>query len=258
MASPSNKTDICNMMLGRIGSKRVTTAQITADTEVLAQHCNLHYEQTRDALVRSHRWRFAGARIKLASTWATAKVYTTDQYVENDDIWYKCATAHTSSALNEPPSSSWTTLSASTYTPDFEWDYMFDLPADFLAMRPTYDDNDTIYNNTLYSYVVEGSKYYTNEATVEMRYTKQVTDVTKFDPLFIEVLVLSGALKLVLPISQDEILYRDLKEELYGRKGLMSRVRAMDRQEQNTRGQDDFELWTSYFADNRDPTKLGS
>ena len=259
MAAPTIKTDICNMALDRIGHKNVTLAQITANTDPDAVICNRYYEQTRDALLRSYWWRFAGARIRLASTWATAKVYTTDQYVSNDSVWYKCAVAHTSAAATEPPHANWTTLVAADYTPDFEWSFMWDLPADFLANRYTYDENDA--HRSIYSYKVEGSKYYTSESAVDYVYTKKVETVTSFDPLFVEVLVLSMAVKLVLPLSQSFELYANLKEELYGargRPGLMSKVRAMDRQEQNTAGVFDYNTWNAAYRTSRDPTKLGS
>ena len=261
MASPDSKTDICNMSLGRIGHNQTTEALITADpcVDPDAKQCNLHYEQTRDALLRSHWWRFAGARIRLAAAWATAKVYTTDQYVSNDSVWYKCAVAHVSAAATEPPHANWTTLVAADYTPDFEWDYVWDLPADFFADRYTYDDNDA--HRSIYSYKVEGSKYYTRESAVDYVYTKEVTTVTMFDPLFIEVLVLSLALKLALPLTQDLKMYESIKDELFGsgrRKGLMSKVRTLDKQEQNTAGIVDYNTWLAAFRTSRDPTHLGS
>ena len=256
MALPDSKTDICNMALGRLGHKQTTAVLIAADSDPDAVQCNLFYEQTRDALLRSHWWRFAGARIRLVSTWAASKTYTTDQYVSNDSVWYKCLVAHVSAAATEPPHANWTTLAAADYTPDVEWDYMWDLPADWLADRYTYDDNDA--HRSPYSYKVEGSYYYTRESAVDYVYTKQVTTVASFDSLFIEVLVLALAIKLCMPLTSDNKMYADLREEMYGRKGLMSRVRAMDKQEQNTAGIFDKNTWLAAFRTSRDPTKLGS
>lgn len=68
MALPTTKTDICNLSLSRIGAKAVTSTQISDDTDPRAQHCNRHYEQTRDALIRSHWWRFASDRVALVAT----------------------------------------------------------------------------------------------------------------------------------------------------------------------------------------------
>jgi len=38
----------------------------------------------------------------------------------------------------------------------------------------------------------------------------------------------------------------------------MSRVRTMDRQEQNTKGIADYNTWLASFRTSRDPTHLGS
>lgn len=65
MALPAEKLDICNLTLDRIGEKAITAAQLAANTDPRAQRCNRHYEQTRDALQRSHWWRFARARSEL-------------------------------------------------------------------------------------------------------------------------------------------------------------------------------------------------
>jgi hypothetical protein len=217
MATPSTQLEICNMTLGRIGAKRITQAQLDASpiTDTRAQHCDLHYDQTRRALIRSHWWRFAKARSSLTAT----------------------------------------------TTPSFEWDYAFTLPTDFLAMRNVFEDNNTPKNNTIYSYSLEGNLLLTNESTCKIRYTKEVTTVTSFDPLFIEVLVLQHALKIVMPITQDNKTYQQIKDDLYGtprQKGLMSKVRAMDRQEQETLGVYDAQTWLTYFETDRNPLKLGS
>ena len=189
MANPSSKTDVCNLALSRIGSKTVTEAQITADTDVIAVHCNRHYEQTRDALLRSNAFWFARERASL---------------VESS-------------------------------TPPFEYSNSYKLPDDFLSPISVYDgsESDGIYR---YQYAIEGKKILINEDSCDLRYIKYITDVTEFDPLFIEVLVLSLSLKLVMPIAQDRKLYAEIKDELYGKGGVMSRVRAMDKQETNTKG----------------------
>ncbi len=243
MALPATKTDICNLSLNRIGEKAVTDAQITADTDPRAQRCNRHYEQTRDALQRSFWWRFARARIRLASAWATAKAYTTDQYTLNDDVWYKCLVAHTSvTTTNEPPNAAfWTTLVASDYTPENEWDFMFDLPDDFLRFRSILEESDSTSRNKRRA--IEGLVLFTNLSEVSLRYIQQVTDVTKFDPLYVEVLVLQFALKLVPPTagvgSAGQSLLSELKAEL---KPLMSQVKSIDRSETDTGGRSDWNL----------------
>jgi hypothetical protein len=243
MALPEDKLDVCNLSLNRIGEKAVTQAQLTADTDSRAQRCNRHYEQTRDALQRSHWWRFARARIRLASVWATAKAYTTDQYVLNDDVWYKCFLAHTSvTTTNEPPNATfWTTLVASDYTPENEWDFMFDLPAAFLRFRSIFEETDSTSRNRRRA--IEGLVLFTNLSEVSLRYIQRVTDVTAFDPLYLEVLVLQFALKLIPPTagvgSVGQALLSELKTEL---KPLMASVRSIDRNETDVGGRSDWNL----------------
>lgn len=249
-------TDICNLALGRIGISQITTAELTADTEPVPKDCNLHYTQTRDALLRSHLWRFAGARITLASAWEASIAYTTDQYVLNDDVWYKCAVAHTSAAATEPPHANWTTLTDAQVAGEFEWTYKFSLPSDFMRMRSIWEDNTTKKENSIYSYAVEGNYIYWNDSVLKMRYTKKETTVTNFDSLFTEVLVLSLALKLVMPRTQDGKLYTSIKDELY--KQVMPRVRTVDKQEQNTVGLDKHVTWNSARRVRRRDDKLGS
>jgi len=347
MALPDSKTDICNMALGRIGHKLTTEALINADTDPDAQQCNLHYEQTRDALLRSYWWRFAGVRVDLAvvsngdfahwtsddpDDWTTTEVGTNDVSQVGAGEGYggigtkKCniysavngtgvqiaqtittvvgleykfsiyidkITAGELTVVNLPEPTSgdthWDSIGTKTVTfiadatsfnlvilgytadptditfdsisvvvvPDFEWSYGYTLPSDFLAMRSIWGENQSN-ENTIYSYALEGDLLLSNENSMKIRYTKREVTVNNFDPLFIEVLTLSLAIKLCMPLTQDNKLYRDLREELYGRKGLMSRVRAMDKQEQNTAGIYDYNTWVSVYKTSRDPTRLGS
>jgi hypothetical protein len=193
-------TEILNMSLSRIGSKRLaysgtTETDLDANTTLEAILCNLQYEQTRDSVLRSHWWRFASTRAVLA---------------------------------------------LDTETPSSEWDYQFILPEDFLRMKSIYEDRFSDAN--LDSYALEGTFLLTNESSMSIRYIRKVTDVTEFDPLFIEVLVLHLALKLIpaLAGTKSEALTLDVKQDL---KNLTSQVRAIDRQETNTIGQYGLETW---------------
>lgn len=198
----ASETEICNMALGRIGSKRINDFTDTNEGNNEIIQCRLHYEQTRDALLRSHWWRFARTRVQL---------------------------------------------SANTTAPDFEYSTAFDLPNDFLReWLPPWEDNSEISGRTRNSYSLEGKQLLSNETTMRLRYVKKVTDVTEFDPLFVEVLILQLALKMVLPLSQDKSLYSGLHGELWGLPGvpgLMSRVRLMDKQETRTVGQNETSTW---------------
>ncbi len=71
-----SETSICNMALSDIGAKRIN--DFVTDTSTPAIQCRLHYEPTRDALLRSHWWRFATDRKKLSQD-------TTDPVFEWDN-----------------------------------------------------------------------------------------------------------------------------------------------------------------------------
>ncbi|KKM20609.1 hypothetical protein LCGC14_1643740 [marine sediment metagenome] len=55
-----SETSICNMALGILGGKLINS--FDDDTSPAAIRCRLFYGPTRDALLRSHAWRFASAR----------------------------------------------------------------------------------------------------------------------------------------------------------------------------------------------------
>ncbi|KKN75803.1 hypothetical protein LCGC14_0376790 [marine sediment metagenome] len=198
----ASETEIINQALGRIGSQRVSDFDDTSEDNLQSVQARLHYAQTRDALLRSHWWRFARTRVRLSPN-ATA--------------------------------------------PDFEYSTAFDLPNDFLReWLPPWEDNSEVQGRTRNSYSLEGKQLLSNESTMRLRYVKRVEDVTEFDPLFTEVLVLQLALKFVMPIAEDKVLWRIIYVELWGEpgiKGVMSRVRTMDKQETKTVGQNETPTW---------------
>ncbi len=77
-----SETSICNQSLGRIGGLQIKNVE--TDTSVQAIQCRLHYEQTRDALIRSYSWRFASERATLSAgttpdfEWSNAFTLPTD------------------------------------------------------------------------------------------------------------------------------------------------------------------------------------
>jgi hypothetical protein len=78
----SSPADICNLALAHLGEAPITS--LDEDT-LAARACALHYETTRDELLRSHRWNFASARAVLsrleaipAFGWAYAFALPTD------------------------------------------------------------------------------------------------------------------------------------------------------------------------------------
>ena len=141
----------------------------------------------------------------------------------------------------------------------FEWTYAYDLPTDFLRMKHSYEDIGSGATKQKYTYSMEGTQILSNETTMWIQYIKRVIDPTKFDPLFVEVLILELALKMVMPLAQDKVLRREIYDELWGtprQPGLMARVRVIDKQETNTIGVGDRMTWNNArFIGAGDPTK---
>lgn len=180
------------MALARFGSKRIDDYAAEADTSTEAIQCHTHYEQTRDALLRSFEWSFARDRAAL---------------------------------------------SAHTDTPDFEWDYKYALPADYLRLVYNYttDDSQQIGDRP----TIEGNFILTNDDEVEIVYIRKVTDPNEFDALFVECLVLSLAKKFVPAIAgtKSKDLADDIKKDL---ENILSSARTVCRQESNVSGRSDW------------------
>jgi len=92
MALSAAETALANQSLSKIGAKQYTAS----DGSFNEAQALVHFAQTRNALLRSFEWPFAKTRLRLVSGWLTDTVYTTDQYVWQSGLLYKCAVAHTS------------------------------------------------------------------------------------------------------------------------------------------------------------------
>jgi hypothetical protein len=190
-----NPTRICNQALARIGSARIDN--IDTDSSPEAIQCNIHYEATRDALLRRHQWGFAAARAALAQ---------------------------------------------STTTPAFGFAYQYPLPSDFMKLRAIYGDGGTRRNNSVYSHKLEAGNVLSDDSSMKILYTAKITDAGKFDPMFVECIVLRLALKLMPPLTNQagSRAAGQLATEL---QTMMPSVWAMDRDEQELLGRDDQATW---------------
>lgn len=209
----NSETSIINQGLGLIGSLRINDFSDTSETSPQMIQARLHYEPTRDALIRSFRWRFAAARSQLT---------------QDDD------------------------------SPAFEYDNQFVLPTDFMARRSVFGDSNIPMSNTRVTYALEGNLLLTNDSSVNLRYTKQVTDATLFDPLFVKVLALNLANDFIGPLAGGDKRIQDKIDRRLDK--LMPKVRAMDRQETNTQGKADRGTWNDSRLTNggRIDSQLGS
>jgi hypothetical protein len=131
------------------------------------------------------------------------------------------------------------TLSQTT-APAFQWTYAYLLPVDFLRMIDVHDNSDNATGSAVETYQLEGNVLMMDSSSCQLRYIRDVTLVGEWDPLFTEVMILELARKLVLVLSQDLKMKKDIDEELYVR---MKTVKAMDRNEQLHIGRDDLKTW---------------
>ena len=111
MALIQAEVDIAVQSLDKFGGNIFTLANQA--TEPNGIRANRHFAQTRNALLRSLNWPFAKVRLRLVSEWLTDTAYTTDQYVWQNALLYKCAVAHTSDDFDtDLGSGNWTLKSS--------------------------------------------------------------------------------------------------------------------------------------------------
>lgn len=114
MALTEPEVNIVNRSLDRIGATTFTFGVTTSNEYLKA---NRNFATARNALLRKYEWAFARTRLRLVAGWLTATVYTTDQYVWQSAILYKCSEAHTSDTFTTDLAAvKWVQVSA---TPDW-------------------------------------------------------------------------------------------------------------------------------------------
>jgi hypothetical protein len=99
-------------------------------------------------------------------------------------------------------------LTASGTAPLFKWGKQYPLPTDCLRVVTVYPTH---------SHEIQGNMLLTYSNVANIIYIKRITDVSLFDSLFTEVLVLAMASKLCIPLSQDKNLKMQIDQELEGR-----------------------------------------
>jgi len=81
-----SNTTICNQALGKLGANRITNFEDTSENSPQIIQCRLHFEPTRDALIRSHYWRFASARAVLVQDTTDPPFEWDNQFILPDDF----------------------------------------------------------------------------------------------------------------------------------------------------------------------------
>jgi len=242
---------LCNMALDRIGATPMATGDLAAKVTDEAKQCDRHYEQTRDALLRSHTWRFASLWVELVideeadSGTSTDDTNTTLKFYDTGQAWtinehassYLWITGGTGSdqirtiasntATYLVPSVAFTTVPDDTSTyeiwanyPPYPWDYQYDLPSDFLRFAKT----DPLHE----PFEIVGTLLKSDEDAVTIEYVRQETDPDLFDPLFVDALVAALATRLVMPLLHDKNLHKELQVEA---EVALSKARLANQQE---------------------------
>jgi hypothetical protein len=228
--------DIANMALARIGAKQVTS--VTADTSVAGVQVALHYTQTRDALLRGHRWSFAKKTIGLlvaatpAVHWKYAYSLPSDflrlahKYCPRKDYAIEGGyflTDCPDTALVRPNVAAATNVGGGVVGIPVTNSPLQVGQVVIIAGSVHYNGTFTLVTGTTASLLKITATYNAetftgNESvtatTVLVDYIFQQTDPTKFDVLFVEVLSLALAVKLVMPLSGDKVLRESLQQEL--------------------------------------------
>ncbi len=179
------EVDICNLALSHLGDVANIAAIDPPDGSAQAEHCARFYPIARDSLLELHDWGFATRRAALAqltnttTTWAYCYAQPSD-LINTISVLADDAADDTSVAIPTPIN--WNdmvmpALGSGSYTPQ-----------PFILESLT-DGTDVIY---------------TNQAGAVLRYVAQVTDTTKFSPLFVQALSWSLASMLAGPILKGQ------------------------------------------------------
>lgn len=84
-----SNTSICNMALDKLGASRIVNFENSNESSPQAIKCRTHFEQTRDALIESHTWRFASGRKKLSQDTVDPDFEYENQFILPDDYMVK-------------------------------------------------------------------------------------------------------------------------------------------------------------------------
>lgn len=121
------------------------------------------------------------------------------------------------------------TITALADTPDSDWDYQFQLPANPYCLRVLQVGEAA---DQPIEWVVEGRRLLCNESSVPIVYIKRITDTNEFDPLLVDALAVSLAIKLAMPLAQSQSLVDSLVKEL--ELIVLPLARSIDAQEAST------------------------
>lgn len=98
-----------------------------------------------------------------------------------------------------------------TEAPAFEWTYQFQLPANFISLVELNGVEVTGMLGEMWE--IEGDRLMTDAAEAKVRFIGYDEETHKWDPLFVNAVVVLLASKIALPIRQDDSLAQALLSE---------------------------------------------
>lgn len=264
----SSKEDICNIALGRIQVKRITSLSGTDPTSVF---CSQEFDAAFEALLEERDWNFATRRAEITglipitgATQADPVVITSAGHgladgtkvgftqvegmvelnLEADPYVVANATADTFE-LNDEDGNTIDGTAFSAYTsggyvyvrPDFEYACQMDKPANCLHVIREYSKTE---------FRVEGEYILSNADTLQIEYIEKITDMSKCSPLFVDLLAWRLAASLAVPLRGSNSLADKMDEK--ARKKL-ARAKKRDSQEGTRRDDAPYSWEDERFGD---------
>lgn len=119
-------------------------------------------------------------------------------------------------------------LAASSTDPDFGYDSQFTLPSDFLRLLYLDDGSSNIID--YHSYQIEGGNILTSSSSgvVYLVYVRDYQEVSRFDPLFIQLLAHEIALAISYKVTESNTSVQRVVDNM---RSLKSMAKAVDGQE---------------------------
>ncbi len=261
MAAPTTDIDICNLALDFLKQNKTLVTSITSPTTEEEKTCARWYETTREALIRSHYWVFARKRKQILRVQATVTGATVADPVVvtaaahgfldgdsikitdvvgmtdiNDTVYLVSSKTTNTFELtdiegNDIDGSAFTAYTSGGIVSPFVFGYAdaYQLPTNFLKLHFIGDDS---IRNFKFDYEFEGDRLLLNNSTgasLNIGYVQNITDVTKFDALFVILLAAELADNMAYKWTLKNTVIQRLETILKGKRAEAKAVNGQDR-----------------------------
>lgn len=200
----ASEVDICNLALGHLGDNATVASLDPPEGSAQAEHCARFYPIARDSLLELHAWNFATRRVQLAEL--------ANPWPQWDHAYAKPADCIRVLAVIPP-----------------------DVPDDYTTVVGTSANGLPLPGGTKVpqNYVVEinddlAEVVLTDQEDAVLRYTAQITDTTKFSPLFVMTLAHHLASMLAGPVLKGDVGAAEAKRQQALVQAYLARATASD------------------------------